>query len=149
MIQRRCACQRARRRGFTLTEVTVVMTMAGVLTAMSVPSFRRSMERSRADLAAAQLQSIWAAQQLYWLENRTYATDLSSLNSLGLLDSSITGSQGAYSFQITSANAATFAASATRRGSEVWSGTVTIDQAGAVSGTIAAAGLESIVPSLD
>src|SRR5688500_15760156 len=108
MIHSKCRFSRAPRRGFTLTEVTIVMSMAGVLTAMSVPSFRRALERSRTDVAAAQLQSIWAAQQLYWLENRTYATSLSSLNASGLLDSTIADSQGAFVFQITSASSAAF-----------------------------------------
>ena len=149
MIQRRCESQRAPRRGFTLIEVTIVMTMAAVLTVMAVPSFRRSLERSRADLAAANLKAIWAAQQLYWLEYKTYTDDLAELSSLGLIDTTVVSGSGGYVFTLNDADAAAFEASATRSGSTQWTGTLSIDQTGALTGAIAAEGLDSIIPSLN
>src|SRR5450830_404694 len=73
-------------RGFTLTELMVTLTIIAAMTAMSVPSFQRAMEQSRADIAAANLRAIWAAQRLYWLENHAYTSDLTQLQALGLLD---------------------------------------------------------------
>jgi Tfp pilus assembly protein PilE len=129
--------------------VAVVTAIIAVMTSVSVPSFRRSMERARADLAAARLQSVWAAQQLYWLENHTYAASLSTLSSAGLIDGSLTSSQQGYLYQIASASATSFSATAARQGSSTWSGTLAIDQTCTLTGSISAAGLPSIVPKLN
>ena len=84
------------RRGFTLTELMVVTTLIGVMAAMSIPSFQRAVEQSRADIAAANLRAIWAAERLFWLENHAYTDKLSQqspqpvgLMQLGLLDPSL------------------------------------------------------------
>jgi type IV pilus assembly protein PilE len=146
MSQRFGLTRRSRAAGFTLVELMVVTVMIGILTSMTVPSFRRAVERAKADLAAAQLQGVWSAQQVYWLENRTYATSLSELTSLGLLDQSVSNKDQSYLYAITTANASTFAASATRQKSNTWSGKLTIDQTGAVAGSINAKGLPPIVP---
>src|SRR4029079_13605749 len=76
-------------RGISLLELTIVTVIIGVLMTMSIPSFQRGLEQSRADLAEANLRSIWSAQRLYWIDNRTYATDLDTLGSAGLLDSAV------------------------------------------------------------
>src|SRR5438093_2848998 len=93
------------RRGLSLLEMTLVLTVIGILVAFSVPSFHRAVEQSRADLAAANLRALWSAQRLYWLEYRTYTADLAGLQSLGLLDPTITSGQAMYRYQIQSADA--------------------------------------------
>ena len=45
----------SRRRAFSLLEVIIVMTVIGVLMAMTVPHYQRAIEQSRADIAAANL----------------------------------------------------------------------------------------------
>jgi prepilin-type N-terminal cleavage/methylation domain-containing protein len=77
------------RRGFTLTELMVVMVIIGVMAAMSVPSYQRAIEQSRADIAGANLRAIWAAERLYWLENNSYTSDIATLQNMGVLDRSI------------------------------------------------------------
>ena len=57
----------------------VAMVVLGVLLSMGIPRFQQSLEQSRADVAGANLRSIWSAQRLYWLENRAYAPDLTTL----------------------------------------------------------------------
>jgi prepilin-type N-terminal cleavage/methylation domain-containing protein len=79
----------ATRRGFTLTELMVVTTLIGVMAAMSIPSFQRAMIQSRADIAAANLRAIWAAERLYWLENHTYTDKISQLSPPGLMQSGL------------------------------------------------------------
>lgn len=88
--------RRVKRRGFTLVELAIVVTIVGVMAAMSIPSFKRAIVQSRADVAAANLRAIWAAERLYWLEYHSYTVNLSSqpspppgLVDLGLLDPAI------------------------------------------------------------
>ncbi len=139
--------RRGRRRGATLVEVAVVTAIIAVMTSISVPSFRLSMERAKADLAAAHLQAIWSAQQLYWLENHAYADDLSDLSSLGLLDPSLSGAAQGYAYAITAGSATDFTATATRTGSATWSGNLAIDETCTLTGNISAPDCRRSFPS--
>ena len=135
-----------RARGVSLMEVIIVLAVIGVFVSMSVPSFRRSMEQSRADIAGSNLRAIWSAQRIYWLEHRGYASDLSALESAGLLDPAIVSGTPQYAYAMASAESSTFTATATRRGSTRWSGQFSIGEDGLISGTVSAAGEPSIVP---
>jgi prepilin-type N-terminal cleavage/methylation domain-containing protein len=153
--------QNAARRGFTLTELLVVMVIIGIMAAMGIPSLERAIEQSRADVAAANLRAIWAAQRLYWLEYHAYTDNLSqhnplqsnSLVDLGLLDAAITASASSYSYTVAFPTSdpgglQSFTATATRVGSSQWSGCFTIDQTGTIpdSNVISAAGQADIKP---
>lgn len=127
-------------------ELSVVAVIIGILASIGIPSFQRGLEQSRTDLAAANLRSIWSAQRLYWLENREYAPDLATLESLELLDSAV-ASQVHFTFAITSADADTFTAIASRASNTRWNGTLIIDQSGVVSGYLMGAGEPNIIPS--
>jgi type II secretory pathway pseudopilin PulG len=135
------------RRGTSLLEIVMVTVIIGILASLSVPSFQRAMEQTRADVAAANLRAIWSAQRLYWLENRTYAPDLATLQSLDLLDPTISA-QTFYTFDIGSADGSTFSALAVRIANGSWNGTLSIDQTGTVSGALSSVGETNIVPSL-
>lgn len=124
----------------------LVCTVMAILIAMAAPSFRRSMEHSRADIAGANLRAIWTAQRLYWLEYRTYAVQLSQLESLGLLDPTIVSATTRYVYAIPSADSSAFTATATRSGSVRWTGQFTIDQDGVLSGVVQATGQPDIEP---
>jgi Tfp pilus assembly protein PilE len=139
--------QRKSRAGTTLLEVAVVTTIIGVLVSMSVPSFQRAVEQSRADMAAANLRSIWSAERVYWLENRAYATDLSVLQSAGLIDPAIAASSTFYVYQVGSNDANSFTATAIRALNARWNGSFTIDDTGQTSGSLSSAGDSNIVPS--
>jgi prepilin-type N-terminal cleavage/methylation domain-containing protein len=141
----RCHASRATRRGFTLVELVVVLTIIGVMVAMAVPRFGRAVEQSRADFAAANLRAIWAAERLYWLENHAYTDKLTNespkgLVDLGLLDPSIVSTTGDYTYSLTSADANTFQAVATRAGHTSWSGSFTISETGMIEGSVSAGG---------
>lgn len=143
-------------RGFTLTELMVTLTIIAAMTAMSVPSFQRAMEQSRADIAAANLRAIWAAQRLYWLENHAYTSDLTQLETLGLLDPQLpigaaqaTYERGGYGYQIDAdppPTATTFTARAAHMENSKWSGAFVISANGAITGEITASGCASISP---
>ncbi|HWA98133.1 MAG TPA: prepilin-type N-terminal cleavage/methylation domain-containing protein [Pirellulales bacterium] len=135
-----------RARGMTLVELVMVAAIVGVLASMAVPSFKRALEQSRADVACANLRAIWSAQRLYWLDNRTYAGDLQTLQSLDLLDTGIEN-QSIYAYEIKLADATGFTAIATRSSPSLWTGTFAIDSTGAVTGLLSAAGESDILPT--
>ncbi len=140
--------RRPRRRAVTIMEVVTVLTIIGVLLSMAAPSFSRTMEQAHADIAGANLRAIWSAQRYYWLENRTYATDLTQLESLDLLDGTVVAGTSRYSFSVVAADLDTFTAGATRIGSERWGGTLTVDERGLLTGAIQAAGQPDITPGM-
>jgi prepilin-type N-terminal cleavage/methylation domain-containing protein len=133
--------------GFSLVEIMVVLVVIGVLVSIAVPRYDRAVEQSRADIAAANLRAVWSAQRMYWLENHAYTSDLSSLTSLGLLDPSILVTSNGYAFAVSAADATSFTATATRSGTTQWHGTLSIQETGAISGVIQAAGNRDIVPA--
>lgn len=134
------------RRGVSLVELMVTVTLIGILAAYATPSFRRAMNQSRADIAAANLRAIWSAEKCYWLDNRTYTADLNQLQTLGLVDPSVVASSSFYVYTVTAASSNSFTATATRVGSDKWSGEFIIDETGVVTGEIEALGESSIVP---
>ena len=134
------------RRGVSLLEALIALIVIGILVSLSVPSFQRALEQARANSAGANLRAIWSAQRLYWLEYRAYASDVSTLRSLNLLDPTLASGQGAYRYQIQAADAGTFTATATRASNGRWTGTFSIDNTGVVSGVVRAPGEQNLVP---
>jgi Tfp pilus assembly protein PilE len=128
----------------TLLELVMVTVIIGILASMAVPSFHRALEQSRADVACANLRAIWSAQRLYWLDNRTYAPDLATLQSLDLLDDSLSN-QPYYYYEIGNADATTFTAWATRVSNSSWNGSFNITQGGQVNGYLSAYNQDDIV----
>jgi prepilin-type N-terminal cleavage/methylation domain-containing protein len=134
-----------KRRGFTLVEVVIVLTVICVMIAFAAPSYKRTVEQSRADIAVANLRAVWAAERTYWLEHHTYA-EASDLYAVGLLDSaiynSISGSSvaGGYIYKITISTTTTtndtFVAEAKHQSGTDWSGTFQIDTDGTITGSV-------------
>jgi Tfp pilus assembly protein PilE len=137
---------KAARAGTTILEVMIVLVIIAILCSMSVPSFARTLEQSRANLAGANLRAIWSAERMYWLEYRMYTADLSGLQAMGLLDPTIVSSQAVYTYQITYADSNAFTAAATRTASARWNGSFSIDDTGTISGALQAPGEQNIVP---
>jgi prepilin-type N-terminal cleavage/methylation domain-containing protein len=135
MIGRRRRLFRADMRAYSLVEMMVAIIVVGVLISMGIPRFQQSLEQARANVAGANLQAIWSAQRLFWLQNRHYALDMTTLRDANpvfpLIDSTLITKTAPYTYTITSTdNGTTFTATALRSGSSSWSGYWTIDQDG-------------------
>ena len=145
--RKQCVLPPAARCGFSLVEVMIVLTVLSILIAFAVPSYTRAIEQSRADVAAANLRAVWAAQRIYWLEQRVYAADLPTLESIGLLDPTLLQGPSGYAYAVSAADADSFIATATRTGSSVFSGQFTIDDTGAVTGSVASPNWPALIPA--
>lgn len=64
--------QTVRQRGFTLTELMVVVALVGTLAIIGVASFRQQLAASKSSEAAAVIQAIRGAQEAYRAENQRY-----------------------------------------------------------------------------
>ena len=103
------------RGGFTLVELSIAIVIIGVLLSLVVPSFVRVAEQNRVDAASQYLRSIWSAERIYWLENKTFTSSLSDLQALGLIDTKIAaGNDGYFNYSITDATSSTFTVDAVR-----------------------------------
>ena len=118
----------------------VVLTVIAILATLAIPSYSRTLEQSQANIAAANLRAVWAAEQWWWLENGTYTPNFSDLQpptasdpqALGLIDPQLgpaTSAISYYNYQL-SAGSSSFTASATRKQNPTWAGSFTIDQTG-------------------
>ena len=136
-----------RRRGVTLLELSVAIVIMGILVAFVVPSFSQVIEQNRVDAATQYLRSLWSAERVYWLENRTFTDDLGNLYALGLIDGKIAGGDdGFFLYGISNVTDEGFTVTAIRNGSTVWSGTLTITQDGEVSGFVSGSGANVLTP---
>jgi type IV pilus assembly protein PilE len=129
-----------RPRGFSIVEIMVVLTLAAVILRMALPSFYRTIEKSKADIAISNLRGLWAAEQFFWIENRTYTNDMSSasgLNKYNLLAADVISNQTQpYQYSIDTSSATTFTIRATRSAGSAFTDYFTIDQTGVVSGSV-------------
>ncbi len=71
--------KRKNKKGFTLTELLVVVIILSVLTAVSVPSYKRAVERTKAAQGITTLQSIAKAQVSYNARRGTYTSNMYAL----------------------------------------------------------------------
>jgi prepilin-type N-terminal cleavage/methylation domain-containing protein len=144
--------RRRRRRGYTLLELMIVVTIMGVLIAVPAPMFGRAIEQPKLDVAASNVRSIWAAERFYYLETGKYGSlaDLAADTlASDLVDPTVLNGTAFYSYSVApSADGQSFVATAVRPASSVCSGTVTIDQAGNLACNVSYAG-QAMTPSLE
>ncbi len=68
------------KKGFTLTELLVVVLLLGVLAAVALPAYTKSVRKSRASDALNNLNIVSMKQQDYMLNNEKYAETFTELN---------------------------------------------------------------------
>jgi type IV pilus assembly protein PilE len=126
--------------GVTLIELMIVIVIVAILASIAVPSYRNYVLRSHRVEAKAALLNLAAAQEKFYVQNNTYATNTQLTtappNGLGLAS---TTENGWYTVAIANgANAAGFSATATATGTQTEDGdcaTFTINQLGVKSAT--------------
>ena len=67
-------------RAFTLIELLVVVLIIGILSAIALPKYQAAVNRARYQELILQGDSIATAQQVYYMANNGYATDVEALD---------------------------------------------------------------------
>lgn len=66
-------------KGFSLLEVMIALAVVAILTMVALPSYEGYIERSRRGDGMDLLLNVAAAQQAYYLTNKTYASSIANL----------------------------------------------------------------------
>jgi type IV pilus assembly protein PilE len=103
-------------RGVTLLELMIVVVIISILTAIAYPSYRQYVARAKRNEAKAGLLQIATLPERFYLQNNSYTTDLTNLGFA--LAANAPSESGTYVFNVTAANANTFAADAAYQGSD-------------------------------
>lgn len=72
-------CRPVRARGFTLTELMIVIAIVGVIATLGIEGFRRYVDASKTSEATMVLQAIRVAEETYRAENQVYYNVTSEL----------------------------------------------------------------------
>ena len=100
------------KKGFSLAEILIVVVVASVLVAISVPNFLRTIDKENARQAITYLRLIRSAQKVYYSNHQTYVNCTSTADIQTNLGIEI--SDGDYKFSVTGASSTTFTAQATK-----------------------------------
>ena len=114
------------RKGFTLVEVLIVVIIIGILASIGIPQFAASIEKAKGGEARAGLGHIQTGEKVYFAENEFYSNNSADLD--------ITLTQKYWTFSISTPSSTTYTATATRSGGTYSGQTLTMDQAGTISG---------------
>lgn len=69
------------RRGFTLIELLIVVVIIGILAAIAIPRFGSTKSRAVESNLKSDLRNLQTAQEQYFADSGSYATDVANLSS--------------------------------------------------------------------
>ncbi len=121
-----------KKKGFTLVELLMVVIIIGILVTIAVPSYYKSIERTKAGKAKASLRTITNAQVQYRAINDTYTTTLADLADVDLPAELQGGDDGDWTYDSAAITEITsdITTTATRSAGPYSDNTVTMDQDG-------------------
>ena len=103
---------RRKMQGITLIELMIVVVIISILVAVAYPGYQEFVARAKRNEARAALLQIATNQERFFLDNRTFTTDLTVLG-LGNNPAVFNTESGAYNIVINNANTANWDATAT------------------------------------
>ncbi|MBQ7908196.1 MAG: prepilin-type N-terminal cleavage/methylation domain-containing protein [Elusimicrobiaceae bacterium] len=68
------------KKGFTLIELLVVVLIIGILSSIALPQYQKAVARTKVVKGFAVLDAITKAQEVYYLANGEYTTDMEELD---------------------------------------------------------------------
>ena len=80
-------------KGFTLIEIMVTVAILGILTAIALPSYTESVKKGKRSDAKVELLRLAQMQESYFVQNLSYAKDLTQL---GFAANTINSEEGLY-----------------------------------------------------
>lgn len=75
--------RRTTARGFTLTEILIVIVIVGILSTLAIPSYRDYVMRTNRTVAKVALQELLTRQESYAIDHKGYASDFAKLGIAG------------------------------------------------------------------
>jgi len=124
--------------GFTLIELMITVVVIAILAMVAIPAYNDSVTKGRRTDAKSTLTDIAAKQEQFFMDNKSYTTDLSKLG-YGA-SSNADSKDGYYQVTVTAASATAFNVKAVPKKDDPKCGSFLINEQGtqSVSGTLSA-----------